>query len=76
MPPKVQRRNQAAPSRAPKLRFSSVLSHLCLSAQHLVEEVKLMQHALHKYKLEFRALEIRARTQYKAQHEHLGYEER
>ena len=69
-------RVRSRPPSGYKLCFSKVLNHLCASSKHLVEEVKLMQHALHKYKLEFRSLEIRARTQYKAQTEHLGPEER
>lgn len=57
-----------------KVNFSHIITRLTL--QNLVEEVKLMQHALQKYKMEFKALEIRSRNVYKENLQHLTEEER
>ena len=57
-----------------KYNFKRVLHNL--SKQNLVEEVKLMQHALQKYKMEFKTLEIRSRGAYKTHVELMNVEER
>ena len=54
--------------------FNDAIRHLSL--QNLTDEVKLVQNALQKYKLEFKGLELRSRTLYKTHAEHLSPEER
>lgn len=64
----------ASACRASDVSIDDAVRHLSL--QNLVEEVKLMQHALHKYRMEFNTLEIRSRTVYKRQAQHLSADER
>ena len=61
-------------TKRPRVRFTRIIAHLTL--QNLVEEVKLMQHALQKYKMEFKALQIRANGVYRENLEILSAEER
>ena len=55
---------------------NDVTSRNVVAFQSFLDEIRLMQHALHKYKLELRALEMQSRSLYGSHHDDLAAEER
>ena len=55
--------------KADSRKFRAVIRNLSL--QNLADEVKLVQNALQKYKLEFKSLDIQSQTLYKANAEQI-----
>ena len=55
---------------------NDVTSRSVVAFQSFLDEIRLLQHALHKYKLELRALEMQSRSLYGSHHDELQAEER